>query len=87
MISKFVRKRETLWIRCIPTTPVTAKPAQIRMGKGKGDVDYWVYKLEAGKILFEVGLMTLLKAKRVLLPAAKKLGFPCRLVKRQRLTT
>ncbi len=40
MISKFVRKKETLWLRCIPTTPITAKPAQIRMGKGKGDISY-----------------------------------------------
>jgi len=84
MISKFVRKKEIVWIRCRPTTPITAKPIQIRMGKGKGDISYWIYKLEAGKVLFELSFMSALKAKQILIPAAKKLGVPCRILSRAR---
>jgi len=85
MISKYIRKKEKLWIRCVPDVPITAKPIQIRMGKGKGNIDYWVYKLKAGKILFELSRMQEEKARRILQSAANKLGLPSLIIKRKYL--
>jgi large subunit ribosomal protein L16 len=76
MISRGVRKKEKMWIRCIPNISFTRKPLGIRMGKGKGLVDErnnWIYRLQAGKVLFEVGFMSKTKAKKLLLAASKKL--------------
>lgn len=76
-ISRNLRKQEKLWIRALPDIPVTSKPKEIRMGKGKGAVDYWVIKVKAGQILFELSAMGYKKAKLILLSAAKKLAVPC----------
>jgi len=83
MVSRHIKKKEKLWIRAFPDTPVTTKPIQIRMGKGKGAVDHWIHKLPAGKIIMEVGQMPEMKARAVLGQAAKKLGVACAFVKRQ----
>lgn len=80
MISRHIRKKEHLWIRVWPDIPVTAKPKEIRMGKGKGPVDYWVTRLKAGKILFEWGRMPLIKAKMIFYSVAKKLPTPSVLI-------
>ncbi len=56
---------------------MTSKPKEIRMGKGKGAVDYWVIKVKAGQTLFELSSMGYKKAKLILLTAAKKLAVPC----------
>lgn len=79
-ISKNLRKKEKLWIRALPDVPVTSKPKEIRMGKGKGAVAYWVVKLKAGQTLFELSFMGYKKAKMILLSAAKKLAVPCAFV-------
>jgi len=76
-ISRSLRKQEKLWIRALPDIPVTSKPKEIRMGKGKGAVDYWVIKIKAGQILFELSSVGYKKAKTLLLTAAKKLAVPC----------
>ena len=76
-ISRSLRKQEKLWIRALPDIPVTSKPKEIRMGKGKGAVDYWVIKVKAGQTLFELSAMGYKKAKLILLAAAKKLSVPC----------
>ncbi|RME30921.1 MAG: 50S ribosomal protein L16, partial [Thermoflexia bacterium] len=51
---RFVRRRGKYWIRIFPDKPVTAKPAETRMGKGKGPVDHWVAVVKPGRILFEL---------------------------------
>ncbi|WGS83401.1 MAG: 50S ribosomal protein L16 [Candidatus Hodgkinia cicadicola] len=51
---KFVKKVGKLWIRVFPTIPVTKKPTETRMGKGKGEVDRWVFRVSPGRILFEI---------------------------------
>jgi large subunit ribosomal protein L16 len=83
MVSRSIRKKEKLWIRAFPDIPVTTKPIQIRMGKGKGAVDHWIHKLPAGKIILEIGAMPEVKAKAILMSAAKKLGVACNFVNRQ----
>ena len=76
-ISRNLRKQEKLWIRTLPDIPVTNKPKEIRMGKGKGAVESWIIRVKAGQTLFELSTMGLKKAKIILLAAAKKLAVPC----------
>lgn len=80
MLSKHIRKKEKLWIRCKPNTPVTTKPLQIRMGKGKGSVAFWVYKMSCGEILYEIGFVAPEKARNMLTSASKKMSTPCTIV-------
>ena len=54
VISRIVRKLGKMWIRIFPDKPVTAKPAETRMGKGKGALEYWVASVKPGRILFEI---------------------------------
>jgi large subunit ribosomal protein L16 len=53
-ITRHVRRVGRLWIRVFPDTPVSAKPAEVRMGKGKGSVEFWACKVKPGRILFEI---------------------------------
>lgn len=53
-ITRHVRRVGRLWIRVFPDTPVTSKPAEVRMGKGKGSVEYWACKVKPGRIMFEM---------------------------------
>lgn len=76
-ISRNLKKQEKLWIRAVPDIPVTSKPKEIRMGKGKGAVDYWVIRVKSGQTLFELSYMLPKKAQIILLSAAKKLAVPC----------
>ena len=54
-IVRFVRRGGKIWIRIFPDKPVTAKPAETRMGSGKGNVDHWVAVIKPGRVLFEIG--------------------------------
>jgi large subunit ribosomal protein L16 len=54
-IVRAMRRRGKFWIRIFPDKPITQKPAETRMGKGKGDVEYWVAVVKPGRIMFEVG--------------------------------
>ena len=54
-ITRAMRRRGKLWIRIFPDKPVTQKPAETRMGKGKGNVEYWVAVVKPGRIMFEIG--------------------------------
>ena len=73
-ISTTLKKNQCLWIRIFPDIPITSKPKEIRMGKGKGDVSDWVVKLKAGHILFELSPMRYRKAIKILTVAAKQLS-------------
>jgi large subunit ribosomal protein L16 len=53
-ITRKVRRGGKLWIRVFPDTPITTKPLEVRMGKGKGSVEYWVAKIQPGKMLYEI---------------------------------
>jgi large subunit ribosomal protein L16 len=67
-------KREgQLWIKIFPDKPITKKPLEVRMGKGKGAVEYWVAVVKPGRILFEVGGVPIEVAKEALRLAAQKL--------------
>lgn len=53
-INRKIKRKGKLWIRVFPNLPITAKPAEVRMGKGKGSVDHWAVKVGCGRVLFEL---------------------------------
>ena len=62
-----------MWIRIFPDVPVSKKPAEVRMGKGKGSVEYWACRVKPGRIMFEVSGVPISVAKEALRLAAQKL--------------
>lgn len=81
-INRHFQRRGKVWIRIFPSKPVSKKPAEVRMGKGKGAVDHWVAVVRPGRVLFEVGNVPLNDAQTALRLAAAKLGIKTRFVKR-----
>jgi len=53
-MTRHVKRGGKIWIRIFPDTPITKKPIEVRMGKGKGNVEYWVAKIQPGKVLYEM---------------------------------
>jgi len=81
-ISRYFSRKGKVWIRIFPDKPVTKKPAETRMGKGKGATDHWVAVVRPGRILFEVANVSKDEAKKALLKAAAKLPYRTRFVER-----
>jgi len=81
-INRYFQRRGKVWIRIFPDKPVSKKPAEVRMGKGKGNVDSWVAVVRPGKVLFEVANVPKENAKTALRLAAAKLGIKTRFVER-----
>ncbi len=81
-INRFFKRRGKVWIRVFPDKPITKKPAETRMGKGKGGLDHWVAVVRPGRILFEVGNVTREEAQNALRRAAAKIGIRTRFVER-----
>jgi large subunit ribosomal protein L16 len=71
--TRFMKREGQLWIKIFPDKPITKKPLEVRMGKGKGAVEYWVAVVKPGRIMFEVGGVPLSVAKEALRLAAQKL--------------
>ena len=71
--TRYMKREGQLWIKIFPDKPITKKPAEVRMGKGKGAVEYWVSVVKPGKIMFEVGSVPYEVAKEALRLAAQKL--------------
>jgi len=78
-----VRKVGKLWIRIFPDKPVTKKPAETRMGGGKGDVDHWVAVVKPGRIIFEITGVSKEKAEELAKQVGFKLPVKVRLVERE----
>jgi large subunit ribosomal protein L16 len=85
VIVRFVRRRGKYWIRIFPDKPVTAKPAETRMGKGKGAVDHWVAVVRPGRILFELAGLPEDQAREAMRLAANKLPIKCQFVTREKV--
>lgn len=81
-ITRYLSRRGKVWIKIFPDTPVTKKPAETRMGKGKGAVDSWVAVIKPGKVLFEVANVSREDAQKALVRAAAKIGIKTRFVDR-----
>src|SRR5690606_22231760 len=71
--TRFMKREGQLWIKIFPDKPITKKPLEVRMGKGKGAVEYWAGVVKPGRIMFEVGGVPLAVAKEALRLAAQKL--------------
>jgi large subunit ribosomal protein L16 len=82
-IVRHVRRRGKHWIRIFPDKPVTAKPAETRMGKGKGEVDHWVAVVRPGRIMFELSGVSEEMAREAFRLASHKLPIDCQFVKRE----
>jgi|TARA_B110000093_G_C12806468_1_gene341022 large subunit ribosomal protein L16 len=81
-INRFMKREGKVWIRIFPDKPMTSKPAEVRMGKGKGAPSHWVAPVRPGRILFEVDGVDLDTAKEALRLGAQKLPVRCKFVMR-----
>ena len=81
-ITRFIKRNGRIWIRVFPDKPITKKPQETRMGKGKGALDHWVMVIKPGRILFEMEGVPEAEAREALRLAAHKLGIKTKFVKR-----
>ena len=81
-ITRHLRRAGRVWIRIFPDVPVSSKPAEVRMGKGKGNPEYWVARVKPGRIMFEIDGVADDLATEALKLASAKLPLDTRVVKR-----
>jgi large subunit ribosomal protein L16 len=79
-LTRFIKRGGKLWIRVFPDKPLTVKPAETRMGKGKGNPEHWVAVIKPGRILFEIEGITEVQAKEASRLASHKLPFGIKLI-------
>ena len=82
-MTRHMKRQGRVWVRLFPDTPVSAKPIEVRMGKGKGSVDRWVCKVKPGRVMFEIDGVTEPVAMEALRLAAMKLPVKSRVVVRE----
>ena len=81
-ITRHLRRAGRVWIRIFPDVPVSSKPAEVRMGKGKGSPEFWVARVKPGRIMFEIDGVPWNLAKEAFILAAAKLPLDTRIVRR-----
>ena len=81
-ITRHMRRSGRVWVRIFPDVPVSQKPAEVRQGKGKGNVEYWIAQIKPGKVLYEMEGVPEEVARDAFKLAAAKLPFPTTFVKR-----
>ena len=81
-VTRYMKREGQVWIRIFPDKPVTSKPAEVRMGKGKGAPSHWVAVVRPGRIMFEADGVTLATAQEAMRLAAQKLPIKCKFVVR-----
>jgi len=82
-MTRHIKRGGQIWIRVFPDKPITSKPLEVRQGKGKGNVEYWVAQIKPGKVLYEMEGVSEELAREAFSLAAAKLPFPTTFVKRQ----
>jgi large subunit ribosomal protein L16 len=82
-VTRYMKREGQVWIRIFPDKPITKKPAEVRMGKGKGAPDHWVANIKPGTIMFEIDGVSYDVAKEALRLAAQKLPVTCKMVVRR----
>jgi large subunit ribosomal protein L16 len=82
-MTRYMKREGQVWIRIFPDTPITSKPAEVRMGKGKGALDHWVAKVKPGRIMFEIDGVSDEVAHEALRLAAQKLPVKTKTVVRR----
>ncbi len=81
-ITRHMKRQGRVWIRIFPDVPVTKKPTEVRMGKGKGSVEFWAAKVKPGRIMFEIDGVSDAVARQALALGAAKLPIKTRIVRR-----
>jgi large subunit ribosomal protein L16 len=84
-LTRHMKREGNVWIRIFPDKPITRKPAEVRMGKGKGNLEFWAAVVKPGRILFEIDGVTEQVAKESLELAAGKLPIKTKFIKRRDL--
>ena len=84
-MTRYIKRGGKVWIKIFPDKPVTAKPAETRMGSGKGSLEYWVAVVKPGRVLFEISGVAEETAKEALRLATHKLPVKCKIVSREDL--
>ncbi|MBQ4416809.1 MAG: 50S ribosomal protein L16 [Lachnospiraceae bacterium] len=79
-MTRFIKRGGQVWIQIFPDKPVTTKPAETRMGSGKGTVEYWVAVVRPGRVMFEIGGVDEAQAREALRLATHKLPCKCKIV-------
>jgi len=81
-LTRHIKRQGKVWIRIFPDVPVSSKPAEVRMGKGKGTTDYWACRVKPGRIMFEMDGVDGKLAREAFLLAAAKMPIKCKVVSR-----
>ena len=84
-LTRYIKREGQVWIRVFPDKPITKKPAEVRMGKGKGNPEYWVAPVRPGTIVFEISGIDSTRAKESLRLAAQKMPIKMKFVERKGL--
>lgn len=82
-MTRYIRRGGQVWIKIFPDKPVTEKPAETRMGSGKGSPEYWVSVVKPGRVLFEMNGVTFEDAKEAMRLAANKLPIKCKFIHKE----
>jgi large subunit ribosomal protein L16 len=82
-MTRYMKRAGRVWVRIFPDIPVSKKPTEVRMGKGKGSVEFWAAKVKPGRIMFEIDGVSVSVAKEALRLAAMKLPIKSRVVERE----
>ena len=82
-MTRYIKRGGQVWIKIFPDKPVTEKPAETRMGSGKGSPEYWVSVVKPGKVLFEMGGVSIEDAKEAMRLASHKLPIKCKFVAKE----
>ncbi len=84
-MTRYVKRGGKVWIKIFPDKPITEKPAETRMGSGKGSPEYWVAVVKPGRVMFEMDGVTEEQAKEAMRLASNKLPIKCKFVKKEDL--
>ena len=84
-MTRYIKRGGKVWIKIFPDKPVTAQPSETRMGKGKGNLEYWVAVVKPGRVMFEISGVSEEIAKEALRLAVHKLPIKCKIVSREAL--
>ena len=84
-INRYIKRGGQMWIKIFPDRPITAKPAETRMGKGKGTPEQWVAVVKPGRVMFELAGDSEETAKEAMRLAAHKLPVKCKFIKREEM--
>ena len=82
-MTRYIKRGGKVWIKIFPDKPITAKPAETRMGSGKGSPEYWVAVVKPGRVMFEMSGVTEEQAKEAMRLASHKLPIKCKFIKKE----